>query len=203
MLKDKIKIGDLGIVKVHSLFEEMPEFMKKADCVFTDPPADKGNMKRYYTKLDRKPEGTYSHFLERLFEWIDAIAPKHVFIEVFKANKEQVRGLLQERFKHLTETPHTYYFSKKYKCYIIHGTNEATDFKLPEGIDEERAIEWVCKNLTFDCIADPCMGQGLVGYYAHKYGKQFVGTELNPTRLEILSKRIEAGSTKIKAKHGG
>ena len=57
-------------------------------------------------------------------------------------------------------------------------------------MDEEHVIDYLCQNLDFECVADPCMGLGLVGYYANKYGKRFVGTELNKYRLAVCCERV-------------
>jgi hypothetical protein len=37
------------------------------------------------------------------------------------------------------------------------------------------------------------MGRGLVGFYAHSDGRQFVGTELNYKRLAVLIERVKTG----------
>ena len=47
---------------------------------------------------------------------------------------------------------------------------------------------------TFDYAElKPFSAAYLPGYYANKYGKRFVGTELNPKRLAVLIERINSG----------
>ena len=49
----EIKIGT-GVVKAHDIFESLPQFMKKADVVFSDPPCSRGNLTSFYTKAEKK-----------------------------------------------------------------------------------------------------------------------------------------------------
>ncbi|MFT4061070.1 MAG: hypothetical protein QM642_01790 [Edaphocola sp.] len=188
----EIKIGT-GIVKVHDIFDELPEFMKQADCLFIDPPCNDSNLKSFYTKADLAKRDSIIAFNNRLFELIDEINPKHLFIETFKSNNETIFNRLNERYgTNIKEFVSYYYGNEKNKCYILHASLEENDFEIPF-MDEEKAIEYVCKNLDFDCIGDLCMGKGLVGFYANKYGKKFVGTELNKKRLACLLEHIYIG----------
>ena len=57
-------------------------------------------------------------------------------------------------------------------------------------VDEEDIIQWVCANENYECIADLCMGRGLVAVNAAKNKKSFVGTELNPKRLAVTLERL-------------
>lgn len=189
-MSGEISIGT-GTVKVHSIFNDVPEFMKAADCIFTDPPCNKGNLKSFYTKAEMQLEETYDQFNIALFETIDQINPKHIFIEVFKSNKEVIEKLINDRFKNVSITQSFYYFDREKVCWIIQGSNEKL-VDLPY-LDEQWIIEHICKELDFNCIADPCMGRGLVGFYANKYNKKFVGTELNEKRLAVLIERINKG----------
>lgn len=185
----EIEIGT-GIVKVHDIFDELPEFMKQADCLFIDPPCSNGNLKSFYTKSEKELKFSYFLFESRLFDLIDEINPKHLFIETFKANKETIFKELTLRYgENVKEFSSYYYGSKKNKCTIFYASFEKSGFEIPE-MDEEKAIEHICKNLDFDCIGDLCMGKGLVGFYANKYGKKFVGTELNKKRLACLLEHI-------------
>lgn len=94
-------------------------------------------------------------------------------------------------------SPTTYYHNKKNKCWIIHATNEITSIKF-YGWDEEDVIKYICENAPYDCIGDLCMGRGLVGYHANRFGKNFVGTEINKKRLAVLLDGIETGVHKYK-----
>ena len=191
-MSGEIQIGT-GIVKVHNIFDELPAFMKSADCVFCDPPCSKQNINSFYTKAGRTDyQEDYKPFFERFFQIVDEIKPKNLFIEVFKSNKEDFMRACKERYIQVAISESTYYHSKKNKCWIIQATSSQPIIRF-NGIDEQDAIELICKAVNFECIADPCMGKGLVGYYANKYGKKFVGTELNPKRLAVMFERINTG----------
>ncbi len=179
-----------GMVKVHDIFDKIPEFMKRADCLFIDPPCSEGNLKSFYTKSDLQKRNSINAFNERLFEYIDIINPKHIFIETFKSNNETIFNRLNERYgTNVKEFPSYYYGKEKNKCFILYASLEECNIEIPY-MDEEKVIEYICKNVIFDCIGDICMGKGLVGFYANKYNKKFVGTELNKKRLACLIEHI-------------
>lgn len=189
-MSGEINIGT-GIVKVHDIFNPLPEFMKQADCLFIDPPCSEGNYKSFYTKAEKNAPLNIHMFNDRLFEVIDEINPKHLFIETFKSNNETIfNRLLNVYGTSIKEFESYYYGNKNNKCWIIYAyLEEESDFEIPY-MDEEKAIEYICRNLDFNCIGDLCMGKGLVGFYANKFNKKFVGTELNEKRLACLIEHI-------------
>lgn len=189
-LSGEVMIGT-GIVKVHDIFDQTPDFMKNADCLFCDPPCSKGNLKSFYTKASLDLAKTYDAFNEALFRTIDEIKPGRVFIEVFKSNKLLIEKYLISRYINVSTTQSYYYYNKSNLCWVVQASN-AVLIDIPYN-DEQAIIEFICKAVDFKCIADPCMGRGLVGYYANKYNKAFVGTELNYKRLAVLIDRINKG----------
>lgn len=191
-MEGEIHIGN-GVVKVHDIFDDLPAFMKQADCLFIDPPCNEGNLKSFYTKADLEKRNSIVKFNNRLFELIDEINPKHLFIEVFKSNFDEIFAKLNERYGTNMTVFESYYYGKATnKCWIFYASLEDINFEIPL-LDEEKAIEHICKNLDFECIGDLCMGKGLVGFYANKYNKKFVGTELNKKRLACLIEHINQG----------
>jgi len=188
-MSQEIKIGT-GLIKVNDIFDELPAFMKSADCLFIDPPCSEGNLKSFYTKNDLEKRASIEKFNNRLFELIDEINPKHLFIEVFKSNFDEIFSKLNERYGADMSFFESYYYGKSSnKCWIFYAFLEDIKFEIPI-LDEEKVIEFICKNLDFNCIGDLCMGKGLVGFYANKYNKKFVGTELNKKRLACLIEHI-------------
>lgn len=186
-----IKIGT-GIVKVHNIFDKLPKFMLQADCLFCDPPCSLGNINTFYTKAERDDyQSSYLPFVNRFFECIDEIKPRKVFIEVFKTNKELFIEKLSQRYKYTFIYSSKYYNNSKNKCWIIQAQDEPIIPFDIDGKDEEKIIQFICKNIDYNCIADLCMGRGLVGYYSNMYNKKFVGTELNLKRLAVLLERIK------------
>ena len=192
-MRGEIRVGR-GVVKVHDIFDKTPEFMKSADVVFSDPPCSFGNLRSFYTKAEIEERANqYLAFQKRFFEVIDEIKPRLVFLEVFKANKDAFEAELGIRYKNIAVYDSMYYKNPKNKCWIIVASNDP----LPEinlsGIDEELVIEKICNEIEFNCIADPCIGKGLVAFYASKAGKAFVGTELNEKRLAVCVERVTTG----------
>lgn len=186
-----IHIGS-GIVRVHDIFEPLPGFMKNADVIFSDPPCSEGNLKSFYTKAGMLKKHFYDMFQDRFFECIDEIKPKVLFIEVFASNMERFFDECKKRYPEVCIIESRYYNNRKNKCWILYASHRI-DQKLVEILsdkDEQKIIELICKHHSFECIGDLCMGRGLVGMYANKYGKKFVGTELNKKRLAVLLDRI-------------
>lgn len=185
-----INIGT-GIVKVHNIFDTLPDFMKRADVIFCDPPCSLNNINTFYTKADRTDYQTdYTPFEKRLFECIDEINPQLLYLEVFKSNKDSFIEECKKRYSQIKIYDSCYYHNKKNKCWIIQCSHVA----VPEPdifLDEEDFIKWICKNIDYKCIGDLCMGRGLVGYNSFINNKPFVGTELNKKRLAVLIDRIK------------
>lgn len=189
-----INIGT-GTVKVHDIFNPLPDYMKNADVIFSDPPCSEGNLKTFYTKADLEKLKFFEDFQKRFFECVDEIKPKTLFLEVFANNKNSFYNECLKRFKQVIVLDSYYYHNKKNKCWVYYCCDEI-DPKIVELLnnrDEQKIIELICKNYNFECIGDLCMGRGLVGYYANKYNHKFVGTELNQKRLAVLIDRINNG----------
>jgi hypothetical protein len=179
-----------SILKVHDIFEPLPEFMREADLIFVDPPWNLGNLNTFYTKADRSDyQKSFERFYKRLFECIFIINPQTCYIEVGKEYLAEFIGEMKQLYRSVTFYNSTYYHKRDNLCYVVRGANKRR--KLPlDYMDEEDIIKWICKNEDYECIGDLCMGTGLVGYYAYQNGKKFVGTELNHKRLSVLIERI-------------
>lgn len=194
-MKGEIKIGT-GIIKVHDLFNPLPEFMKQADAIFCDPPCSKINIKTFYTKADMLFNNDYLNFVKVLFENIKIINPKILFLEVFKSNKNLFIDECKKLYKNIEVKDSCYYHNTKNKCWILICSNDEIP-NLPDNIDEQDFIQWICENINYNCIGDLCIGRGLVGFYSNKYGKNFVGTELNKKRLAVLIERINKNKLEV------
>lgn len=190
-MNGEIKIGS-GIVQVHDIFGTTPEFMKTADVLFSDPPCSKGNLTSFYTKAEKTNLHDYLSFYHRFFDVVNEISPRLVFVEVFKTNYDLFFEKLSQMYQNIHVLDSMYYNNKKNQCWIIIASSD----KIPENIanlprmDEELIIKYICENLSFDCIADPCIGKGLVAFYANMFNKKFVGTELNYKRLAVCVERV-------------
>lgn len=178
-------------LKVHNIFDPLPEFMRKADLIFVDPPWNLGNLNSFYTKADRDDyHNNFEQFYKRVFECISEIKAKICYIEVGKEYLAEFILETKKLYKHVTFFNSTYYHKKDSLCYVIRGSDKRK--KLPlDGMDEEDIIAWICENEDYECIGDLCMGMGLVGIHAKKNNKRFVGTELNHKRLSVLLENFD------------
>lgn len=189
----EIHIGT-GIVQVHDICNPLPDFMYGADVIFSDPPYNQSALSSYYTKAERKGEaGKFTDFIDVFFKRIDEINPKIVILECGIKQTDKFIEKLFPRYKNITQKESEYY--AKYPCNILISSNKKIPDVLTEmpRMDEEKIIDYICKKLNFSCIGDLCMGKGLVAYYANKYGKKFVGTELNKYRLAVCCERVTTG----------
>ena len=194
-MSGEIHIGT-GIVKVHDIFNPLPAFMKDADVIFSDPPYNKAALRGYYTKaeLEEKPE-SFESFFYRFVECVDIINPRLLILEVGVPQTDMYTREFGAIYKNILCKQSYYYGNKSQKCNILIFSNEEIPQPLKElpFMDEEKVVEYICKNIEYLCIGDLCMGKGLVGYYSNKYGKKFVGTELNPKRLAVCCERVTTG----------
>lgn len=184
---DQIAVFEDGSrLKVHNIFDPLPEFMKDADLIFVDPPWNLGNLNTFYTKAERSDyQNNFETFYKRLFECIKMINPKTCYVEVGKEYLAEFLLEMKQIFKNVTFYNSSYYHKKDNICYVIRGSSKRKKLLL-DYTDEENIIEWICQNEDYNCIGDLCMGRGLVGMNAIKNGRRFVGTELNHKRLSVL-----------------
>lgn len=187
---------DGSMLALSNIFDPLPAFMKQADLFFCDPPWNIGNLNSFYTKAGRNdyPSG-FELFYKRLFECVAEINPKTCYVEIGKEYIAEFIIEMKQIFKSVTFYNSMYYHKSDNHCYIIRGSKKHQKFPL-DGIDEEDIIKWVCQNEQYKCIADPCMGRGLVACGAFNTCHKFVGTELNPKRLSVAIERLAKLGTK-------
>lgn len=192
-MRGVIPLPNDSFVQVHDLTNGLPHFMRRADVLFIDPPCSKGNIRSFYTKAGLATAVPYDHFSTTLFDHIEAIAPKHLFLELFAANLGEYTARASQLFAHAVTYNSFYYKKKSNRCWITHFSNAPiVPMRGFNGIDEEHFIRKLCAEFPYQCIGDLCMGTGLVGKYAHRAGKRFVGTELNKKRLAMLVDHINS-----------
>lgn len=191
-MSGEIHLPNNSVVAAHDLTQGLPAFMRQADTVFVDPPCSQGNLRSFHTKHGQDLPYSFAEFKRALFERMDEIEPRTLFVEVFKSNMAIFLEAVQARYPFVEIYDSFYYNRPGNRCWIIHASR-AQDPELPiHDMDETKAIKWICSNLDYDCIGDPCIGRGTVGWHAYKAGKSFVGTELNPKRLAILVDKIRS-----------
>jgi hypothetical protein len=191
-----------SLVKVHDIFNPLPNFMRKADLLFSDPPWNQGNMRSFYTKADIDSYHRYDEFYTRLFECVAKVSPMVCYIEIGKDYLGEFIQKMKSIYRHVAIYNSNYYHKRDNICYIIRGSQKRQSTPL-DYMDEEDIIKWICTNEDYTCIGDLCMGRGLVGINAYKNGHRFVGTELNHKRLSVLLESIvkRGGSYKIKGEN--
>lgn len=180
-----------GILMCHDIFNPLPDFMRKADVIFTDSPWNLGNMKSFYTKADKAfPDiETFEAFYKRLFQCIWEIKPRVCYLEVGKDFLGEYLTEMKKLYKHVTFYNSSYYHKKENMCYVVQGSQKRKNWHY-DGMDEEDIISAVAQNEE-GVIGDLCMGRGLVACAAVRNGKAFVGTELNPKRLAVCLERLD------------
>lgn len=188
-MSGQIELPNNSCVQVCDWTKELPEFMKRADTLFVDPPWNIGNVNTFYTKADLEHvRFNFLDFSQHLWERIDQIAPKYLFLEMGKEYLGWYLEAARARFKYVTFYNSTYYKKRENKCYVIHATDDGKYRRYADLEDKDEAdiIAWLCEYHRYNCIGDLCMGQGLVGKHAYLNRRSFVGTELNPKRLAVL-----------------
>jgi hypothetical protein len=198
-MQGEIHLPNGSTVEVCDWTVRMPDFMKRADVLFVDPPWNAGNVRSFYTKADLPSEAfDFADFLGKLWGRIDEIAPLTLFLEMGKENLHRCVAEAEKRWKHVTFYNSTYYHKRENKTYMIHATDDfrTRRHKELEDMDEEDIIAWVCRNARYAVIGDLCMGRGLVGRHAYAAGRPFVGTELNRKRLAVLVEHIAEAEAK-------
>jgi hypothetical protein len=187
---ETVIFNDGSAVKVHDIFDPLPEFMKQADVVFVDPPWNLGNLNTFYTKAGRDDyKQNFSQFYKRLFACIGEISPHVSYVEVGKEYLADFISEMRLLYPMVTFYNSSYYHKKENICYIVKGSKKRRKMIL-DYMDEEDAINHICEHEDYSCIGDLCIGRGLVGTGAIKNKKQFVGTELNYKRVAVMLERI-------------
>ncbi len=171
---------------VHDITHGTPDFMRSADTLFVDPPCSAGNLRSFHTKADKDLQYDFGEFAQALFECIDKIAPTHLFMEVFRGNYDAFLARICATYRNVMVYESHYYNKPANRCWIIHASDEDLPKYPLDGMDEAKAIAWICANHNYKTIGDLCMGRGLVGRHAYLNGRRFVGTELNKKRLAVL-----------------
>jgi len=174
-------------VAVADIRNPLPDFMRRADMIYCDPPWNKGNVNSFITKagMDSYVDD-FRVFMDLLFEKIAWIAPETCYLEVGKQHRCDFMHRMGELYPNVKSWEITYY--KKNPCYLVRGGMEPTDFDFT-GLDEAETPEIAIDLEKPECVADLCTGQGLTLIAAHRHKVRFVGTELNRRRLAVAIDR--------------
>jgi hypothetical protein len=191
---EPIRIGT-GTVQVHDIFDPLPDFMREANVIYTDPPWNLSNLNNFARKAGRERFPSFELFYHRLFACIAEIRPSEAFVEVGKQHLRDFSRQMNRLYPEVTVYNNFYY--RVNPSHIVHGSVKPEKYPL-EGLDDDDAVRWVCQHVEYDCIGDLCMGQGITGWCANSSGRKFVGTELNQGRLQVLIRRITEGKFNVR-----
>lgn len=184
--------GDGSCLQPHDIMNPLPDFMSKADILFTDSPWNTGNLRTFYTKAQIVPDfdAQFCTFYKRLFECIGEINPRVAYTEIGKEYLADYITEMRRHYRYVTFYNSSYYHKQTNMCYVVRGASKPARGIAYDYLDEEDIIQRVCSDEDYDCIGDLCMGQGLVAVNAFKAGRKFVGTELNHKRLSVTIERL-------------
>lgn len=182
--------GGKGKLKVHDLYNPLPDFMKEADMVYVDPPWNLSNVNTFYTKADKRGEhtNTFTEFYKQLFKQINEINPDVLYMEIGSQNVNKFVEEFENLFPYVQTWEITYY--KRNPCYLIRGSKTSpTEFDF-SGMDDEDTPRKAMSLEKPACVADLCMGRGLIAETAYLNNIKFAGTELNKKRLAVTIEKI-------------
>lgn len=184
-----------GVIFQHNIFDEIPQEFYTADYVVVDPPWNRGNLSSFYTKADMKLDKEFEDFLNRVFEVIGTIGVNSCYMEFGAQYKDEIVSRMSTIFDNVRVIESFYYNTKP--CFFIIGENEGhhLDFDTTPK-DELRVIDDIIKAHD-GRVLDFCLGRGAVSRTALKYGKPFIGSELNINRLAVSYEDLAKKKAKI------
>lgn len=183
-------------IQVADITAGLPDFMLKANMVYSDTPWTLGNVNMFNKKAGRKYMNNFEEFYTPLFQHIAKINPRVCYLEIGKQEKEKFIGLLKKNYPIVQEWEITYY--GKHLCYLLRGGHLATDFNFT-GMDDNDTPLAAIKTEQPATVADFCTGRGITGIAAITQGCNFVGTEINKEKLAVFihrAKRLGYGFSK-------
>jgi len=163
--------------------------------IYSDPPWSPGNEKYWRRHAKEMPPNAYDELLDGWCRCVVAARPAHVFVE--QSINDKHSGLLMAAIGRCAGW--TWPLVEKWR--VRYGAkNKATGERLPNellhfgpapiasdptDLNGEAMTRTVLSGLSLGgFIADPCTGLGTSSRMAHEFGVDFVGTELNSTRLD-------------------
>ena len=188
--------GDLLDVETRNAYRRLLPVEVRA--VYSDPPWNPGNGTYWRTHAGLAPRETYDAFLDA---WctvavecmdrgcMDVLVEQSANVThqdmLRAAVRRQPRWTLRERTVYPVEYGSG---SRLLPNALLHFTDDEPLTTDPADMHGEsmtlRALSGLRLN-PGEVIVDPCTGKGMTSRAAHAFGLHFVGSELNPTRLDI------------------
>lgn len=173
-------------------------------AVYSDPPWNPGNSTYWRTHAGLEPRSTYGAFLDA---WVDVAAECQdrgagdVLVEQSAnvAHQDLLRAAVQRQPR--WTLPERVVYPVRYGSgsrllpnALIHFGSAGllpTPYLDPSGMHGEAMTFRVFAGLHLapgSVVVDPCTGKGMTSRAAHIFGLHFVGSELNPARLDVTLK---------------
>lgn len=164
-------------------WEEFPKY----DIIWCDPPWGQSMVKYFETLMAKeyliRPNHTIEDIIDKLASL--AIIGKPVFIE-YSIKDHDMIVLTMKKYGHIFDGI-TYTTQENGKPYCILCFNTYGYFPLGKYKGFE-IINHVCDTFRFNSVFDPFAGIGKTAKYFIKNGKQYIGSEINPSRFKKLQK---------------
>ena len=169
----------------------------KVRVVYSDPPWNPGNGTYWRTHAGLAPRATYDAFLDA---WVDVVTEcidrgaRDVLVEQSAnvAHQDMLRAAIRRQPRWTLPERATYpvLYGSKAKplpnALLHYGQADLTED--PSGLRWEPMTRRALSGLDLrpgEVIVDPCTGKGMTSRMAHALGLHFVGSELNPARLDV------------------
>lgn len=175
-----------GDIMVFDLVKFLDIIPLKADLIYTDPPWSDGNCKYWRTiahKQDNNIESyklSYHTFLSRLHEQLPHTP---LFIEGSRLTYNTILNVFGEDYKY--NRVFKVFYDKDIEQRLIFFNDNPIILDLNDMVDLEyvQAV-FTYYNYTTETVLDPCTGLGITPKTAYKFNKNFIGFDLNKTRLD-------------------
>jgi hypothetical protein len=174
--------GDIGRFAIPKLLERVSQ---KIDCVYTDPPWDKGKM-TYYANLAgiQQKQREWHKFVDSLLKDLVKAAIPDIWIEM-GVGTSLVINLMQSKS---SAPPYdncwgVLYDQTKQNTLIHFGHSVAESADGLKGLQVPR-FAFQHMRPEAKVVLDPCVGKGTTAKVAHTCAKSCYGIELVPARLQ-------------------
>lgn len=193
-----MEIGDVWELGPHTLVcgdlqAGYGSMIPAPDMVYVDPPYNVGLAKGYRTKAGvPNPNMRFEDLIGSIMEAVRG-CKGDVYMESGTKEADNICSIMDAHgCKVYNRWNVTYY--KKNPAVLIRGsfTKPTKLSESPEGMDDEDTPTWAIAHSSKpgDLIVDTCTGQGNTAVSAHKLGRRFFGTELNPRRLAVTIEKL-------------
>lgn len=167
----------------------LAKFGQPVHVVYSDPPWSAGNLGFWRTHAGLpKKQHDWRQFIAAWADAVSACAPGSVYCEQSKADPDTVTEAMKAISLPHSGTWEVLYSSQKLVNIILRFSRHRWKGD-PSGLAGEPVAAHVFDNEPLckagNGVADPCTGKGMTLRQAHRCGMAFLGTELNPKRLQI------------------